>query len=548
MRCRSSKIILVVGFTLLAGFIPSARAEERETPKSAIGRQLIAKLGCPGCHTIADPSFSGLRKSGPDLRRIASKTNPGWILMWVTAPRELRPTSWMPHFLDDADPEEIQSMVAFLWKSSQQMDYPSAPAGDSVRGEDLFSTVGCTACHIRDADARRSDFPEPYRLQGPNLAHLGSKVEAAWLFAWLKNPKEYAPDTLMPDLRLSDREAADLTAFLMQSRASEREGAELPPANEEQLAAGRDAIELYGCYGCHTISGFEDAGKHAEEWASLDGFSGHGISGLPDFNLSARELDAMRAAVGSLSGEGNEALTEGRKLITQYNCRGCHLIEGWGGAIRDIIDDVGMLPPDLKSEGSRVQPVWLSAYVDNPTTTLRPWLTVRMPTFGLSEEEIRTIVTFFSTLEENEPASLPAEPPRARSIAVGRETFNLLQCGSCHPIGAEAAWPQDLETANLAPPLQIASRRLRYGWLPLLIKDPQRQLPGTKMPTFFFQSQPGVFESPLGERRDAAIFAEHKERLMEHFGSEEGLNSFFGDFDAMIEAMSDYIWSLGEKE
>ena len=124
--------------------------------------------------------------------------------------------------------------------------------------------------------------------------------------------------------------------------------------------------------------------------------------------------------------------------------------------------------------------------------------------------------------------------------------FNLLQCGSCHG-GAKDAWPRELGTADLAPSLDAANRRLRYEWISLWIKDPQGLIPGTKMPTFFPQSQTGVFNSPFASLLDSPRFAEPRARLMEHFGSEQELTSFLDEADAVIEVMSDYIWSLGKE-
>jgi cytochrome c1 len=52
------------------------------------------------------------------------------------------------------------------------------------------------------------------RSQGPQLAGTGSKTAVNWLYAWLKDPKQYHPKTKMPNLRLSDQEAADVATYL----------------------------------------------------------------------------------------------------------------------------------------------------------------------------------------------------------------------------------------------------------------------------------------------------------------------------------------------
>lgn len=518
---------------------------EGEISPAELGRQLVVRFGCPGCHEAASPAFTGLRRVGPDLRRLAAKTTPAWTFRWVTAPRELRPSTWMPHFFDDGDPAEVRAIVAYLLASSDRVEYPPPPAGDAASGEALFNSVGCTGCHRREAAAGR--LGEPYRLHGPNLIHLGSKVNAAWLFAWLKDPRQYAPETAMPRLRLSDREAADLTAFLMASRAPEDEAGALPPATAEDVKAGQEAVALYGCYGCHLIAGFENAEKHAGILSSAAGFSGHGVSGLPDFGLSAREVEAIRTAMAS-AGEAAAAIVEGRKLVAQYNCRGCHLVEGRGGAVEATLGpDRGLLPPSLQSEGSRVQPEWLAAFLADPgRVVLRPWLTVRMPTFSFSAAEIHAAVAYFAALEAEQLALAPAAPPAARSVALGRETFQLLECARCHPSGAAAAQALGVAAADLAPSLEIARRRLRYAWMPRWIKDPQSWLPGTRMPTFFFAARTGGFSTPFAAALDAPALAEPKARLRQHFATEAELEAFLCDAEAVIAAMRDYVWSLGE--
>ena len=67
------------------------------------------------------------------------------------------------------------------------------------------------------------------------------------------------------------------------------------------------------------------------------------------------------------------ALAEGRNLIQRYNCQGCHLIEGRGHAIKDLIQDPAMLPPNLAAEGARVQADWLFKYLHDPSRVkMRP--------------------------------------------------------------------------------------------------------------------------------------------------------------------------------
>jgi cbb3-type cytochrome oxidase cytochrome c subunit len=530
-------------FATAAGPSP-LRAQEISRPER--GRQLITGAGCAGCHPIEDPRLSDLRKRGPDLRRLSSKTTPAWALKWIMAPRDISPATWMPHFFEPDYPGEARAIVAYLWASSEAVEGPAAPAGDEIRGRELYNGVGCTGCHVREIGADRTASDSLYRLHGPNLASLGTKVEAPWLFSWLMDPRRYAPETLMPNLRLSEQEAADLTAFLLQGEGTSRSIANLEANDEKEIEAGREAIEIYGCYGCHLIAGFEEAEPHASELISTAGFEGHGMLGLPDFGFSADELAAIGTAIQAEDEPDDLGLAKTRMLIRQYNCRGCHSLEDRGPAIRATITEAGMLPPDLQGEGARVQPAWLATYLADPgSVRLRSWLSVRMPTFDFSRREIGDLVAGFSALAGSDPALAPTSQAAPRELAVGRQVFDLLQCARCHPEG-EVRRPAGPGTAELAPPFGLTSRRLRYGWIASWLEDPQRLLPGTRMPDFFPPTAGGGLESPFTAAIGQPWFAPAEERLLSHFKSEEELESFLLDARRVIEALRDFVWNLPE--
>jgi cytochrome c2 len=350
----------------------------------------------------------------------------------------------------------------------------------------------------------------------------------------------------MPNLRLSDQEAADLTAFLLQDGGASRSTTNLPANDEKEIEAGREAIEIYGCYGCHLIAGFEQAGPHASELSSTAGFEGHGILGLPDFGFSGDELAAIGTAIQAEDKPDDLELAKIRKLIRQHNCRGCHQLEDRGSAIRATITEPGMLPPDLRGVGARVQPAWLATYLADPgSIRLRSWLTVRMLTFHFSRREIDDLLAGFSALAGEDPALTPTSPAAPRELAVGQQLFDLLQCARCHPEGQVSRLTTP-SAAELAPPLGLASRRLRYGWVAKWLEDPQRLLPGTRMPDFFPPTAGGGLESPFADALGQPWFAPEEERLITHFKSEEELESFLLDARRVIEALRDFVWYLPE--
>ena len=121
----------------------------------------------------------------------------------------------------------------------------------------------------------------------------------------------------------------------------------------------------------------------------------------------------------------------------------------------------------------------------------------------------------------------------------------MLQCAKCHPAGGETS-SGEAGAGELAPALTLAVVRLRHDWVDDWIKDPQRWIPGTKMPTNFPANPDGSFSSPLGIGINQATFAGEKRRMMRHFSSEEELNEYLGDVDSVTAALRDYLWTLSE--
>jgi cytochrome c1 len=57
---------------------------------------------------------------------------------------------------------------------------------------------------------------------GPTLTQVGLRLNAAWVFEWLKGPQALRPGTLEPDWKMSDSDARSLTAFLMAQKANRK--------------------------------------------------------------------------------------------------------------------------------------------------------------------------------------------------------------------------------------------------------------------------------------------------------------------------------------
>src|SRR5438132_2096294 len=172
----------------------------------------------------------------------------------------------------------------------------------------------------------------------------------------------------------------------------------------------------------------------------------------------------------------------GRTLVHRRNCVGCHIIEGDGGDFVKLVSEPTLGPPMLTPEGARVQPDWLYAFLRGPIT-IRPWLNVRMPTFGLDDPTLNGVIRYFGAVSNTVGPFQTHEIVRvANEEATGKQLFDLLKCQQCHVLGAI---PKEQPTANLAPDLRMASDRLQPDWILEWLKRPSDILPGTRMPAFW---------------------------------------------------------------
>jgi mono/diheme cytochrome c family protein len=183
----------------------------------------------------------------------------------------------------------------------------------------------------------------------------------------------------------------------------------------------------------------------------------------------------------ALSTPWHLAKVAGRRLLQERNCVGCHPIDRTGGDFVALVSEPSLGPPPLTPEGSRVQPQWLRRFLREPST-LRPWLSVRMPTFSLSDDDIDTIRGYFVEIAPATERPAPRGAGATAAAGTGKELFELLECQQCH---VRESIPADQPTANLGPDLRLAHERLQPDWILAWLRNPSAFLPGTRMPEYW---------------------------------------------------------------
>jgi mono/diheme cytochrome c family protein/predicted nucleic acid-binding Zn-ribbon protein len=536
-------------------------------PLLAQGQILFEQVGCTGCHLVQ--GYENIPKIGPSLRKISAKVDPSWMVRWIENPHKFRPRTRMPNF--DLKQDDALAIAAFLWSLSKEeadqwtQAHPlpggvrEGGANEIAKGKKLVETIGCKGCHgFAEGDFSTTLGKEKDLV--PNLKDIASKVGPQWVYHWIRDPRGFSPDTRMPSLRLSDDEARAITSYLMTlgGKPEAISGIEEKLADAKTIKRGESLVRKWGCFGCHDIKGMEKESRVGVELTTFgtktleELFFGNrtDIKGtwddwtynklktpriyaterveqlMPQFNFADEDIRALRLLLAGFRehkvgrryqadhGDRVAQVVEGRRLMHQYNCIGCHEIENRGGFIRKYYqENPALAPPVLNGEGEKVQSNWFFTFLKAPFP-IRPWLEIRMPTFGLSDEHTNQLVSYFNGLSKVDipytyvdDRRIPPEHLDAARRLVSKDYFNCYSChqqGDKNPEGPVEGW---------APDLTLARQRLNPDWIIKWLQDPQKVQPGTRMPSFF----PGGPDDILG-----------------------------GKDDRQIEALRDYLMSIGK--
>ena len=504
-------------------------------------RNLVADAMCVRCHNAAEPPATPASRmpeataAGPDLDGIGSRLRRQWIEQWLLDPRSLRSRARMPSVLA-SDPGEAgrqaADLAAYLTTAAgddrtAEAETP-ATAGDVPDGRRLYSEIGCSACH-GDQTSRPGVDGAPRLIassgshsaapaSGPlgaqasppasekntrgnedQVLRLGDKWHPSALAAYLLDPNRFDPWSRMPRTELDAGEAASLAAYLL---AATPENGEARPARRDPPGdpeRGRRLAEELRCHACHSLPGGEPApaasplqrlAGRTDVWTTVAGEA----SRHPRYDFTPPEVEAIERLLAedaaSLSRVVPVEYVERR--IRRSGCLACHGRDGVSSSWSPprTADETGpdpssqdpSRPPDLTWAGEKLRSDWLEDYLAGRLTVRpRPHLRVRMPAFPGHVDLLAVGLHRQHGLTVSSPGPEPAD---AELAAVGRDLIrgDRLGCQACHALGEEPALGGEgsEETINF----DVVHRRLRRPWFDWFLRDPQRILPGTKMPQF----------------------------------------------------------------
>jgi cbb3-type cytochrome oxidase cytochrome c subunit len=398
-----------------------------QAPTLNAGRELFRERGCVNCHmgTTGDKDMSWVGRVGPDLRRIGEKTNADWARHWIENPWSFRPSTKMPRFfglenrkndmlkIDDSenhvvrDPVEVEAIATYLFVASKlrEVTPQDPPQGDAAAGKDLFSVVGCVACHATRELPKGEAFD--VASHGPDLSRVGEKVNPGWLYNWLKNPRHYWAETKMPNMRLSDTEAANIAAYLLQNAKGKSHHEKLSTFPETAFdALIRDKLEpttpksevdaMLADPTSLMVNSLKNKVRYINKKDSGDG------------EWTEAQIDAIKGYIAKLDSPQErsritKAFYTGETLIQHHGCFGCHNIQGFTYAPLTCVNLAGEADKELekfdfgKAPGDAVPRTkwdWFYTKISRPRVfdmgkleLIRPFDRLRMPWFGYKPVE-----------------------------------------------------------------------------------------------------------------------------------------------------------------
>ena len=510
------------------------------------------------------------RKFGPNLKEIKVKLRKEWVPVWLKNPHDFRPGTKMPEFrLVDDEIQKISAYLWQNAIDGELQAHPQGNAvkGEELFG--TRGCLGCHSMGEGE-DQQGGAFAANLTRVGEktNYDYLVRWINNPAEVTPDPETGEHAPHRIpvMPSLRLSMTEVRDVATYLMAKKTDATYAAADFMDDPEMAEQGLALIRHYGCAGCHEIRGLEEEGRigteltlegskpierldfallghdaQAEGWYNHKGFFERKLRNpavydmgkvkphleqlrMPNFHLSDDDITAlttfMLGAVDTTLPEhyryqpedDRRFVQEGWWLIRRYNCVGCHQISFGGQTslmgvpLYQDPDWKEQLPPQLYTQGARVQPDWLLAFLENPALSetdihkngIRTYLEARMPTFHFSERQILKLSQFFMARSSQSMTYVAPDMEllTADEQQLARQLFQsrAAPCLKCHMTGNPAR-----DQSATAPNFLTASSRLKPDWTYRWMLEPAKIAPGTAMPSELFRQDGDrwVFSGPL---------------------------------------------------
>lgn len=216
-RMIAAVIAGVCGAALPAIAAPQVPSYERfhadpKADRAELGRLLIGELNCLSCHDTHDHvKREVLSRRAPNLEGVGTRLRPEWYRDSLFSAEGRKPGTVMPDLLHGLAPAERATMEEALSAFLASTGSPAETFPDAAlagKGEQLFHSVGCVACHDPAGKTLATSVP---------LGDLTKKYTVASLQDFLKEPHRARPSGRMPAFgnQLNDEEYRAIANYLL---------------------------------------------------------------------------------------------------------------------------------------------------------------------------------------------------------------------------------------------------------------------------------------------------------------------------------------------
>lgn len=195
----------------VAGF---ERFHRRDAAGVGAGNLLLNELQCAACHAASDNSTAANRKA-PSLNEVGSRSDPNFLRDFIIEPHVHQPGTTMPRMMNDlTEPERTaaaNAIVNYLLSKKNDFERFAPDRAAVARGNELYHSVGCVACHA----PQNGDVDPELLAQSRLFPKLEDKYSHAGLQRFLSDPLRVRQSGRMPHMNLIGREASDIAHYLL---------------------------------------------------------------------------------------------------------------------------------------------------------------------------------------------------------------------------------------------------------------------------------------------------------------------------------------------
>ena len=404
-----------------------------------------------------------------------------------------------------------------------------SPNIDQVWLPGMNVTDRCTTCHqgVSQPSLAEASVPQPFRAHPPiphNVRDWGCTI----------CHRGQGPATEVAEAHETTLawEKPILPAHYLQASCGSCHQADIKET--PQLVRGRELLTYLNCQGCHKLAGLERPAlgpdlssvgyKVSREWiykwlkeprtvldkdgnVTVNGYESGDESRMPKFRLKEEEIKALSGflsvqkakpietykippGIVAAWSKNPELISQGEVRFRQMMCTTCHPLAVTRAGETKLIG--GNIGPELTKVGTKVNELWLIAWLRNPKSYLEH---ANMPRYGWSDEDLYKVSQYVmnkltdSDLLTNIPQLGAATDDE---VKMGKRLFAEKGCASCHSLnglGTQKDFGPDLTAlgGKNASELEFSKAKIQHNlvsYIQTKLQDPVSVNPAARMPEY----------------------------------------------------------------